>query len=183
MNKLLLGLAAAAAFAITAPAFAHEGDDGSDEVFAAQTYADFTPMYQHIWQGIQHGLSDGSYSRWQARRFYGELQSIRQQAWYGQRNGAYNPGQVNARLQRLHDSMHNAHAQGHERLNNDWNNGYNNGYDNRYNNRNNNGYNNGYDNRYDNRNNNGYNNNGYNNNGYNNGSNNGYDNGDYGRPY
>ena len=169
MNKLLLGLAAAAAFAITAPAFAHEGDDGSDEVFAAQTYADFTPTYQHIWQSIQHGLGDGSYSRWQARRFYGELQSIRQQAWYEQRNGAYNPGQVNARLQRLHYSMHNAHAQGHERLNN----GYDNRYNNRYNNRNNNGYNNGYNNG---------DNNGYDN-GYNNGYNNGDNNGDYGRPY
>ena len=136
MKKLLLGLMAASTLAMAAPALAHEGDDGSDEVFATSSYNDFTPMYQHIWQGIQHGLSDRSYTRWRARRFYRELQSIRTRAWYEQRSGQYDPEDINARLQNLHESMHIAHAQGHERLNNennDWNNGYNNGYDNRSN--------------------------------------------------
>ena len=129
MRKFLLGLMATSAIAIAAPAFAHNdgdpNDNGDDEAYAAQTYQDFTPMYHHIWQGIQHGVSDGSYTSWQARRFYRELQGIRQRAYWEERQGDYNPDDINARLQSLHDRMHDAHQRGHDRQDqqNDWNGG------------------------------------------------------------
>lgn len=118
---------AASALGLAAPAFAHpdDGDNGADETFAAATYQDFSPMYQHIWQGIQHGMSDGSYTRWQGRRFYRELQGIRARAIWEERSDNYDPEDINARLQSLHERMHIAHDAGHERLdrqNNEWNN-------------------------------------------------------------
>jgi hypothetical protein len=126
MRKLLLGLMAVSALAIAAPVFAHEDDQGFDENWSAASYQDFTPMYRHIWQGIQHGISDGSYTQWEARRFYRELQSIRARAWWEQRSGNYDPQDIGYRLQSLHERMHIAHERGHERMNNDWN--YNGGY-------------------------------------------------------
>ena len=124
MRRLLFALLATSTLAVAAPALAHE--DGDDD-FTTSSYADFTPMYQHIWQGIQHGLSDGSYTQWQARRFYRELQSIRARAAWEDSRGDYDPEDINQRLQSLHVRMHIAHDQGHARLNNDWY-GYGGGY-------------------------------------------------------
>ena len=130
MKTLLLGLAAAASLAIAAPAFAHDHDD-NDEVWAAQSYGDFNQQYRHIWQGIQHGTGDGSYNSYQARQYFRELQGIRARAdWMNQR-GYYDPRDIEARLDRLHGRMHDAHERGHERLDNDWNYGRDYGYSNR----------------------------------------------------
>ena len=131
MKRLIVGLMAASAIAIAAPAFAHNDDDpndnGADEEYSSQTYEDFTPMYQHIWQVIQHGVSDGSYTSYQARRFYRELQGIRYRASWEERSGQYDPQDISYRLQALHDHMHIAHQRGHDRMdqqnNNDWNGG------------------------------------------------------------
>ena len=131
MKRLIVGLMAASAIAIAAPAFAHDdgdaNDNGDDEVYAAETYQDFTPIYQHVWQGIQHGVSDESYTSYQARRFYRELQGIRYRASWEERSGQYDPQDINYRLQALHDRMHITHQHGHDRVdqqyNNDWNGG------------------------------------------------------------
>ena len=119
MKRLLAALLATSTVAIAAPALAHgEGDD--DWSTSAPTYGEFDQQYHHIWDGIQHGLSDGSYTQWQARQFYRELQSIRARAWWEQNRGYYNPQDIEYRLESLHTRMHVAHDQGHERLNNDW---------------------------------------------------------------
>ena len=130
MKTLLLGLAAAASLAMAAQALAHDHDD-NDEVWAAQSYGDFNQQYQHIWQGIQHGVGDGSYNIYQARQYYRDLQGILARADWQERRGYYDPSDIEARLERLHDRMHVAHERGHERLNDDWNNGGDYGYSNR----------------------------------------------------
>ncbi len=116
MKHILLTLLAASSLAAAAPALAHGDDNGDDEAWTAQSYGDFSGLYDHIMQGIRHGISDGSYTRWQARRFYRQLQQIRQRADWEQRNGDYDVQDIQYRLQRLHDVMHVAHERGHERL-------------------------------------------------------------------
>lgn len=104
------------------------GGGGDDEAWnnGGASYEDFNQEYQHIWQGIQHGLSDGSYTRRQAQGFYRAMQQIRARANWMERNGRYDPEDTQARLERLHETMHAAHERGHERLdrynNSDWNN-------------------------------------------------------------
>jgi hypothetical protein len=117
MKKLLLALLATSTLAVAAPALAH--DEGDDD-WSAPSYSDFDQQHHPIWDGIQYGLSDGSYTPWQARRFSRELQSIRARAWWEQSRGYYDPEDTDARLESLHTRMHIAHDQGHERLNNDW---------------------------------------------------------------
>ncbi|HKR88003.1 MAG TPA: hypothetical protein VJS38_07490 [Phenylobacterium sp.] len=74
MKKLVLAaLAAAAMAAVAAPALAHEGDDDD---WSIESYDAFTQQYHHIWDGIQHGVSDGSYSPRQAQYFYRQLRGI-----------------------------------------------------------------------------------------------------------
>jgi hypothetical protein len=54
------------------------------------------------------------------------MQQIRARANWMDRSGRYDPEDIQARLERLHDTMHDAHEQGHERQdrynNSDWNN-------------------------------------------------------------
>ena len=88
------------------------GDDWNN---GGDSYAEFNQEYRHIWAGIQHGLSDGSYTPRQARYFYRAMQQIRARADWMQRSGRYNPRDIQVRLERLHDTMHDAHERGHER--------------------------------------------------------------------
>ena len=111
MRTIILAGLAAAALAFAGPALAHGDDD-----WTAESYGDFSQQYQHIWDGIQHGVSDGSYTPWQARRFYRALQDIRAQAYWQERNGDYDAQDIGERLERLHDTMHEAHERGHERI-------------------------------------------------------------------
>jgi hypothetical protein len=87
---------------------------GEDWNNGGASYADFNQEYQHIWQNIQHGISDGSYTRWQAQGYYRAMQQIRNRAAYMERLGRYDPRDTQARLERLHESMHAAHERGHE---------------------------------------------------------------------
>jgi hypothetical protein len=101
----------------------HHDDDAWNN--GGQTYADFNQEYQHIWEGIEHGVSDGSYTRRQAQGFYRSMQQIRARANSMERSGRYNTADTQARLERLHETMHAAHEAGHDRLdgynNSDWN--------------------------------------------------------------
>jgi hypothetical protein len=101
----------------------HHDDDSWNN--GGETYADFNQEYQHIWEGIQHGLSDGSYTRRQAQGFYRSMQQIRARAASMERSGRYDTGDTQARLERLHETMHATHEAGHERLDranaSDWN--------------------------------------------------------------
>ncbi len=136
MNKLMVALLATTTMALAVPAMAHEHPDepyaqGDDWNNGGDSYAEFNQEYQHIWQGIEHGLSDGSYTQRQARQFYRAMQQIRGRADWMQRSGYYDPQDIQQRLERLHDYMHAAHEQGHERQYQPY--GYGNGYGNSYN--------------------------------------------------
>ena len=117
MKRLLIALLATSALAVSAPAMAHPDHPGTvDEdnwSNGGATYGDFNAEYQHIWQGIQHGLSDGSYTRSQAQQYYSAMQQIRARADWMNQNGRWDPQDTQARLERLHESMHRAHDVGH----------------------------------------------------------------------
>src|SRR5215813_1115655 len=72
MKKMLLALLATSTLAIAAPALAHDDDDDWGR---APSYQVFQQQYRHIWQGIQHGLSDGSYTPGQADYFARQLRN------------------------------------------------------------------------------------------------------------
>lgn len=139
MKKFIIAMLASSALAMAVPvvAQAHDQQDvaSSDESWnnGGETYADFDQEYQHIWQGIQHGLSDGSYTRRDAYRFYRQMRNIRARANWEQQSGNYDPEATQAQLESLHERLHIAHERGHQRLdsygaNNDWRGGNNGGY-------------------------------------------------------
>jgi hypothetical protein len=91
------------------------GGYGSDWNYSGGRHALFNRAYRHTIEGIRHGLSDGSYSRWEANRFYRELESIRYDAMRSMRYGNYNHRYIQARMDRLHQRMHFRHDRNHER--------------------------------------------------------------------
>ena len=120
MKTLILSLVAAAALGVALPAAAHEDDyqrPSSDWNYNS-AFGGFSDDVAHIQEGIQHGLSDGSYTRWQAMRFSRELRSIeRQIVGYNESDGDINPWErsmIQRRLDRLHSIMHVVHDEGHE---------------------------------------------------------------------
>lgn len=129
MKGLLMTLAAAAALATASQAFAHPDDDDQDSGYSQRGgygqgndwqdqsggYDYFQQQYQHDIQGIRHGLSDGSLSRYQASVYYQELQNIQRAAWISQQRGGYDDRYIQRRLELLHARMHQAHEGGHER--------------------------------------------------------------------
>ena len=124
MKKLLFTLGTIAAVTAGWPvvANAHPDDDAyqqsDDWSNGGESYAEFDQEYRHIWNGIQHGVSDGSYTPREANYFYRQMQNIRAQADWQARQGYYDGGQIQASLERLHERMHGAHERGHERQ--DW---------------------------------------------------------------
>lgn len=113
MKKLLLAALAATSLAIAAaPALAHEGENDD---WTVDSYGAFSQQYHHIWDGIQHGISDGSYTPREAQYFYRQLRGIQARAEWERRTGQFDPDEINDRLQDLHDRMHVAHERGHER--------------------------------------------------------------------
>lgn len=118
MKTLLIALLATSTLGLAAPAFAHDPPQvthagATDWNNGGDTYSEFNAEYQHIWEGIQHGVSDGSYTQAQAQQYYREMQNIRSRADMMQRSGRYDPRDIQARLERLHDVMHDAHDEGH----------------------------------------------------------------------
>jgi hypothetical protein len=121
MKMLVLAALATSAVAIAAPALAHDRDDD----WTVASYDAFAQQYRHIWDGIQHGVSDGSYTPREAQYFYRQLRSIQARADWEDRTGRFDSDEINDRLESLHDRMHVAHERGHERLESgDYGNGY-----------------------------------------------------------
>lgn len=112
----LAALAATSMMVVAAPALAHDDDDD----WNIQSYSDFSQQYHHIWEGIEHGISDGSYTPRQAQYFYRQLRGIQARASWEDRTGRFDPDEINDRLADLHQRMHVAHERGHERLDNEW---------------------------------------------------------------
>ncbi len=126
MKTLLIALLASSTLAAALPSLAqaheYENQGYSQGGWAndnwnngGDNYAEFNQEYQHIWQGIQHGLNDGSLSRRQAWRFSSELRSIQARAYWEQRRGGYNSGEAQAQLEQLHERIHAVHDRGHDR--------------------------------------------------------------------
>ncbi len=122
MKNLILGLVAAAALGTAVPAAAHEGDYYGQRPNNDWGYSpglgQFSDDVAHLREGIQHGLADGSYSRWEARRFSWEVSRLERQIRYYNAEGGFNPWErsmIQRQLDRIHDIMHQAHDQGHER--------------------------------------------------------------------
>jgi hypothetical protein len=133
MKRLIFALLATSSIAFALPAMAHP-DHAAPSATAEQwnnggaNYADFDQEYQHIWQEIQHGLGDGAYTRPQVQQYMRTMQDIRHRAEAMEREGRYDPQDTQARLQRLHETMHDAHAEGHAsqeraQTGDEWNNG------------------------------------------------------------
>lgn len=127
MKKLLGALLAAATIgAVASPALAHPDDEDDNGGYSQyfDGYQNFDALYQHDWQGIQHGLSDGSYTSREARYFTMQLRNIRQrEAYFRSRDGGLSPQEgrdIQVRLERLHEVMHQAHEDGHA-AQDDWN--------------------------------------------------------------
>ena len=135
MKKLFgILLATAAIGVVGAPAMAqpqeheHQGQRQSGQYGQYGQYfvgyQSFDELYQHDIEGIRHGLGDGSYTRQEARYFMAQLRQIRQrELYFRSRDGFLDPreGQdIQRRLERLHDVMHEAHEEGHEDQD-DWN--------------------------------------------------------------
>ena len=155
MKTLLIALLAGSTLTAALPSLAqaHDGQNygynpgsyaGDDWNNGGRGYARFDEEFRHIWQGIQHGLSDGSYSRQQAWRFQRDLRSIQARAEWEQRQGRYDSGDIQYRLAGLHERMHAIHDRGHDGQRDD---GYGQGYDQPYGQ----SYGNGYEDRRDNR--------------------------------
>ena len=128
MRKFLMVAAAAAALGTAGAAnaqytgqYGYQGQYGggysgrSDWNYGRGNYAIFERQYRHEIEGIRHGLSDGTFSRWQADNFYRELESIRRDAYRSQRYGNYQDSYIQARMARLHERMHLKHERNHER--------------------------------------------------------------------
>ena len=122
MKKFLIAVLATSALGLGVPAvaMAHPEDDDqavqNDWNNGGDSYNEFNQEYQHNWDGIQHGLSDGSYTPRQAQQYFRAMQQIRARADWMERSGYYDPEDIQNLLERLHDTMHIAHERAHERL-------------------------------------------------------------------
>jgi hypothetical protein len=119
MKTLLTALLAATAIgAVAAPAFAHDPAPAPQQYgryFGG--YQSFDELYQHDLETIQHSLRDGAFTRREARDFIAQLRYVKQREnHYRSRDGLLDEreGQdIQGRLERLHEAMHDAHEDGH----------------------------------------------------------------------
>ena len=121
MKKFLAMLAASAALvaAIPGSASAHENNGYGGRAWQDDdgAYGGFRQEFQHLYANLQHGVRDGAYSRGEARQFYWAINSLRNRLnayWnddgYLSRRERWD---IQNRLERLHNDMHDAHDNGH----------------------------------------------------------------------
>ena len=149
MKRLLTTLVASAALITAIPAVASAHDEDNRGYYSSGGdwsrnngggYNNFRQEFQHLYENVQHGVSDRSYSRYEARQFYWAINSLRRRLDYFRNNDGYlsrrETQDLQYRIQRLHAQMHEAHENGHAERDYGYSNGdgYNNGG----------GYNNGY---------------------------------------
>ena len=124
MKHIISTLLSTAAIAITAPATAsaHERDRGrygqSDWQTERRQYDQFGEQFDHLHEGVEHGLSDGVYTRSEGRQFDRAINDLRRRLdWYRRSDGYLSSQEcndMNRRLDQLHEVMHEAHEDGHE---------------------------------------------------------------------
>lgn len=88
------------------------GRESEGDFWGVESYEDFGADYRHISENIQRGRENGFYSSSQARGYYQQLQQIRSRADWQQRNGRFNPEDIEVRLTRLRETMHASHQYG-----------------------------------------------------------------------
>lgn len=136
MKKLAIGLMATTVLAFAVPAVAQDYRGYGGGGYADGAYgggygygysrnwerggrAGFREEFNHVYAGIQHGLRDGSYRPWEARRFFREVENLRRlERFYRANDGRLNGWErrdLQQRLERLHGIMHVAHQRGHRR--------------------------------------------------------------------
>ena len=126
MKTLLIAALAAGAALTAAPAnaqqpyYADHGDwdrRGERERRDPGYFGLFERDFGHINRGIRHGLSDGSFTRWEARQFRQELQRIQSRLdSFHDDDEFLSPWEVRdiqRRINRLQHYMHIAHRGGH----------------------------------------------------------------------
>jgi len=133
VKKLLMILAASAALGSAGTALADPGDNygGWDRGHywnnGGDNYGEFNSEYRHIQWEIRRGLNSGAISRWEASRFYRELDNARRDAFIQQRRGWGGGDYVQARLERLHQRLEMRLARGGDRYRDGdtrWNGGF-----------------------------------------------------------
>lgn len=122
MKLLIIALVAGSALAAAAPASAQRHNEGRYDQGRYSDWEDdarsrIVQQINHAYEGIEHGLEDGSFTRWEARQFHEHIRELRRRLAYFQRNDGYLDRRerldLERRLQRLHDVMHEAHGDGH----------------------------------------------------------------------
>ncbi|MBA2589950.1 MAG: hypothetical protein H0U98_15150 [Alphaproteobacteria bacterium] len=86
----------------------NNGRENESDFWGVKSYDDFGSDYRHIAQSIQRGRERGFYGSDQARGYSQQLQQIRGRADWQQRNGRFDPQDIEMRLTRLRESMHAA---------------------------------------------------------------------------
>jgi hypothetical protein len=132
MKRHLVALFAASALVIAVPTAAsaqERGYFGQGQYYGGQYggnewnrnnrgYDNIRRQFQHAYDGVQHGLRDGSFTRREARYFYQVIGELRQRLDFYRYNDGYldrrEARDLDRRLGRLHAIMHQAHENGHE---------------------------------------------------------------------
>ena len=86
----------------------NQGRDNESDYWGVESYEDFSSDYRHIADSIQRGREHGFYGSDQARGYFQQLQQIRSRADWQQRNGRFDPEDIEMHLTRLRESMHAA---------------------------------------------------------------------------
>jgi hypothetical protein len=132
MKRHLAALLAAGAIVIAVPTAAsaqERGYFGQGQYYGSQYggndwnrnsrgYDNLRRQFQHAYDGVQHGLRDGSFTRHEARYFYRVIGDLRQRLDFYRDNDGYldrrEARDLDRGLRRLHAAMHEAHETGHE---------------------------------------------------------------------
>jgi hypothetical protein len=79
-----------------------------NDYWGVESYSDFSADYRHIWASIDRARERGSLTPFEARRFSRRLQQIQYQADAQQRQGRFNPQDIEYQLSQLRDDMRSA---------------------------------------------------------------------------
>ena len=77
-----------------------------NDYWGVESHDDFSADYRHIWESIQRGREDGTFTPYEARRYAQQLQQIRTRADWQERRGQFDPQDIEDRLSQLRRVMY-----------------------------------------------------------------------------
>jgi hypothetical protein len=77
-----------------------------NDYWGVESHQDFSADYRHIWQSIERGRQDGTFSRYEAQRYTQQLQQIQTRADWQERRGQFDPQDIENRLTQLRRVMY-----------------------------------------------------------------------------